>query len=152
MLFVAYRGLSAIQAKVQARCDHKRDVLHFRWPESITPREFEQHCADYLSLRGWQAHATKYSGDQGADVIAKKSGIVVVLQCKKYTKPVSNKAVQEVYAARAFVGAAKAAVVSNQSYTESARLLAKKTGVLLLHYTDLERLDSLISLNSTSNI
>jgi HJR/Mrr/RecB family endonuclease len=104
----------------------------------MSPTQFETCCADYLKLRGWQAHTTKGSGDQGADVIARKNGRVLVIQCKKYSKPVGNKAVQEVFAAKAYVNAHVAAVVSNQTYTKSAHELARRTNVLLLHFTDLK--------------
>jgi restriction system protein len=63
------------------------------------------------------------------------------VQCKFYTKPVSNKAVQEVAAARLHEGADQAVVVSNAAYTKSARQLAGTTGVLLLHHDDLASFD-----------
>ena len=50
----------------------------------------------------------------------------VVLQCKLYARPVGNKAVQEVAAARTFYDAGFAAVVSNADYTEAARRLARR--------------------------
>jgi len=103
----------------------------------MSPAEFEQRCADYLSLKGWHARITQYSGDQGVDVIARKSSHVLALQCKLYSSPVGNKAVQEAFAAKAYTGATKVAVVSNQRYTRSARKLASKTGVSLIHFTDL---------------
>ena len=57
----------------------------------------------------------------------------------RYAKAVGNRAVQEAFAAKSFVGAQFAAVVTNASYTTSARQLAASTGVLLLHFTDLAR-------------
>ena len=62
---------------------------------SLSPLAFEGYCADLLSNAGWNASITKGSGDQGIDIIAVKNGIKIVLQCKKYSSPVGNKAVQE---------------------------------------------------------
>ncbi|GBQ38431.1 putative endonuclease [Acidocella aminolytica 101 = DSM 11237] len=115
-------------------------LLDFRWHPGMTPVEFERCCADYLSLKGWSAKTTKGSGDQGVDVIARKAGHTIVLQCKLYSKPIGNKAVQEAFAAKAYANADTAAVISNQSYTAAAQALAGKTGVLLLHFTDLQDL------------
>jgi len=126
-------------------------VSEFRWSDNISPVEFEHHCADYLSQRGWRAGTTKGSGDQGVDVLASKSGVKVVLQCKKYSKPVGNKAAQEAHAAMAFAGAHRAAVVSNAAYTTGAKQLAKATGVLLLHFTDLARADELFGVPSATS-
>lgn len=112
--------------------------------EKITPIEYENHCADILKKSGWEACTTPATGDQGADVIAKKSGKKVVVQCKKYSKPVGNKAVQEAHAAKAFYGADKAVVVSNASYTASAQQAASRLGVLLVHHDELQTLNERI--------
>ncbi|MBP0444814.1 restriction endonuclease [Roseomonas sp. SSH11] len=109
----------------------------------LTPREFEQHCADALAARGWNVSVGRGSGDQGVDVLARKGGRKVVLQCKLYNRPVGNKAVQEALAGRGYAGADGAAVVSNAAYTAAAHALAARVGVLLLHVSDLSRADTL---------
>jgi restriction system protein len=69
--------------------------------------------------------------------------MILILQCKLWNAPVGNKAVQEIAAAKSHYFAKGAAVVSNQSYTPSARVLAKSNGVLLLHHTDLVKLSTI---------
>lgn len=96
--------------------------------------DYEHLCAALLQKAGWSIQITKGSGDQGADVIAERSGKRVVVQCKFYSKPVGNKAVQEVVAAKQFVGADLAVVASNQSFTKSAHQLAAANSVYLLHH------------------
>ncbi len=126
--------------------EYQQALLDFRWHEGMSPIEFEQCCADYLRLRGWEATTTKGSGDQGTDVVARKNNFVLVVQCKKYGRPVGNKAVQEIIAAKAYMQATFAAVVSNQTYTPAARLLAEKTGVFLLHFTELRTVETRLGL------
>jgi len=99
--------------------------------------EYETYCAQALRRAGWNARLTIATGDQGTDIVAERDGKRVVVQCKFYTKPVGNKAVQEVAAARLHERADQAVVVSNADYTRSARQLAGTTGVLLLHHDDL---------------
>lgn len=106
--------------------------------EKVTPKEYEAMCAEILKDAGWDASVTKTSGDQGVDVVAGKSGKKIVLQC------IGNKTVQEVLAGKSFYGAHVAAVVSNQTFTSSAKELAQSTGVLLLHHEMLSDLDSMI--------
>ncbi|WP_458094994.1 restriction endonuclease [Roseomonas sp. WA12] len=118
-------------------------------PPTITPREFEQHCADALAARGWSVTLGRGSADQGVDVFARKGGRSVVLQCKLYTRPVGNKAVQEALAGRGYAGADGAAVVSNAPYTPAAHALAARVGVLLLHTADLARADTLFQFPAT---
>ncbi|MBI1813477.1 MAG: restriction endonuclease [Deltaproteobacteria bacterium] len=98
-----------------------------------SPTEYEHQCAELMRTCGFEATVTKASGDQGVDVIARKPGLTVALQCKLYGSPVGNKAVQEIYAAKSFVGADLAVVVTNNEFTDPARQLAQALGVLLLH-------------------
>jgi hypothetical protein len=113
-------------------------------PTDATPADFELFCAEQLRQTGWDAHVTKGSRDQGVDVIATKNGIRIILQCKLYSKPVGNKAVQEAAAGRLHEGARHAAVVSNRSYTSAAEELARTNGILLLHYSQLCELDAML--------
>ncbi|GLS43704.1 restriction endonuclease [Methylobacterium brachythecii] len=101
---------------------------------------YERFCAGLLTQSGWQARSTQASGDQGADVIAEAAGTRLVVQCKRYGKPVGNAAVQEAAAAARHWSADMAAVVSNAGFTPAARKLAATTGVLLLHHDDLSAL------------
>jgi len=109
-------------------------------PKANSPIAYEQYCGDLLIKAGWQVSSTPCTGDQGADIIAKKYGRVVVIQCKQYSRPVGNKAVQEANAARLHYGADAAVVVSNMTYTRSAQELAGTTNVLLLHHEQLPKL------------
>jgi restriction system protein len=74
--------------------------------------EYEHFCRLILEDSGWVVITTPVTGDQGADLIAANEGYIIVIQCKFYSKPVGNKAVQEAYAAKAFQQAHYAAVVS----------------------------------------
>jgi HJR/Mrr/RecB family endonuclease len=112
-----------------------------------TGADFELFCAEELRRAGWKAKLTRVTGDQGADLVAEKRGISIVLQCKYYSRPVGNKAVQEVVAARAHEHADHAAVVSNSAYTAAAEQLAQTNSVFLLHHSQLAKLDNLLRIN-----
>lgn len=112
---------------------------------SADPYEYERWCAGQLSRCGWKAEATRASADQGVDVVAVKDGLKVALQCKLHANAIGNKAIQEVHAAAAFIDATHAAVVAPADYTRAARQLAGKLGVLLLHHTQLAKLDELLA-------
>ncbi len=102
--------------------------------------DFEHHCAKILCTAGWDARVTQCSADQGIDIIASRSGIKGVFQCKLYNQPVGNAAVQEVIAGKIFERASFAVVVSNNSYTQSARQLANAADVHLIHFSELSTL------------
>ena len=78
-------------------------------------------------------------------MVAEKGPVrIVVLQCKLYSNPVGNKAVQEVVAGRAHEQANYGAVVTNSTGTTPAQELASINGILLLHHSDLPQLDALL--------
>ena len=121
-----------------------RDPVFPTFSDQMSPSEFEAFCAEELRRNAWEARVTLQSRDQGVDVIAEKDRVRVVLQCKLYSSPVGNRAVQEAAAARAHERADFGIVVSNQRYTEPAEQLAATNGILLLHYRDLKDLSSLL--------
>ena len=108
--------------------------------EKMSPTDFEMYCAQRLRNAGWSAQTTKATGDQGADVIAEFRGAKAVLQCKLYSQPVGNKAVQEAFSGRTYYGAQFGAVVTNATFTPSARQLAASNGILLVHFSELDDL------------
>lgn len=109
------------------------DILfHNQIDEQKAGAEFELTCAEILKKRGFKkVRVTQESRDQGADIIAWKKGYKYAVQCKLYGRPVGNKAVQEVYAAKTFYGCHRAAVMTNQTFTRGAIELAEMTDVEL---------------------
>jgi restriction system protein len=108
-----------------------------RFDPRMNPIDYERHCAMLLRSSGWTAQVTVASGDQGADVLARRGGKLLVVQCKLYRNAVGNAAVQQVSAARLHQRAQFAAVVSNARFTAAARQLARTNGVHLLHHEEL---------------
>jgi restriction system protein len=140
------RSVARLRTRINRIIDrHQLGEPAVEFDETMTGREFELYCRDVLHEAGWRAALTPGSGDQGADIIAERDGRRVVIQCKFYNGTVSNKAVQEAYAAAAFQDAPFAVVVTNSVYTKSAYQLAHKNGVLLMHHSDLERLDLIVT-------
>ncbi len=124
-----------------ARQECARIEADLNYNEAMSPIDYEYFCANRLEAAGWQCQVTKSSGDQGVDVIGKKNNKVLVVQCKKYGSPVGNNAVQEVIAAKNFLKAQYAAVVSNTTFTRSAIELAHSTQTLLLNHFELDTID-----------
>jgi hypothetical protein len=106
-------------------------------------KAFEIDCAARLHTAGWRVVMHSQPGDQGVDLLASKRGVRVAIQCKHYTAPVGNAAVQEAYAGKSHYRAHHAAVVSLNGYTPAARALAASTGVSLLVLHELSRADRL---------
>lgn len=108
----------------------------------MTGEDFELYISQILGNIGfYNIQTTKGSGDQGVDILAEKEGMKYAFQCKRYDKPVGNKAVQEVFAGKFFYHCHVAIVVTNNYFTQSAKELANENGVVLW---DRDKLDGLI--------
>lgn len=105
--------------------------------------EFEHWVAVSLQRFDWDAEVTSGSGDQGIDVIARTANYSVGIQCKLYSQAVGNKAVQEAIAGIRYYGLNIAAVLTNATFTQSAKDLAQAAHVLLLSPHDIPRLKDL---------
>lgn len=101
----------------------------------ITGYEYEYCCANYLKHHGFKdVRVTQGSGDQGIDIVARKHHHWYGIQCKYYSGPVGNKAVQEAYTGSAYRGCDRAMVITNSYFTDSAEKLAQTTGVELMQW------------------
>ncbi|MCG8605291.1 restriction endonuclease [bacterium] len=123
------------------RTEVAANLHHFasknKYKVSLTPFEYEHFCAKELQKAGWETTVTPGSGDQGAEIVAKKNDTRMIVQCKKHSRPIGNRAVQEAIAAREYFDANIAVVATNSTFTTAAKQLATKSGVVLTHHDDL---------------
>lgn len=95
--------------------------------------EYEQYIAMRMRIEGFKnVEVTPASGDFGADIIFEREGVKFCAQCKLYSKPVGISAVQEIIGAKAHYNCAVAMVITNNTYTDAARQLAKENAVILV--------------------
>lgn len=115
---------------------------------------FEFFCAEILEKNSFtNVSVTKGSGDQGIDILAFKDGVKYAIQCKNYSTSLGNSPIQEVFAGKTHYGCHVAVVMTNSTFTQGAKELAKSTGVLLWDRSVLqEMINTANVLNSTENI
>ena len=113
--------------------DRVRDEI-----DNMRGPEFERFMADLLRQKGYQVEETPLSGDQGVDlVLPDLDGKRVVIQLKRWTGPVGNKAVQVTFAGMAHYQADEGWVITTSTFTKSARELARSTSVRLIDRDEL---------------
>ena len=108
--------------------------------ESMTGHEFEHFLKKLFTKMSYNADVTRGSGDQGADLIIEKHGIKTAVQAKQYNKPVTNKAIQEVVAAKEHYNCDDTIVVTTSTFTKSAQELARSNQVTLWDGNKLNRM------------
>lgn len=118
----------------------ERENINNGYRSDMTGFEYEVFCKTKLEEIGWGIVVTKKTGDQGVDLIATKKKRKVAIQCKKYSSPVGNKAVQEVVAGKLYYNLDSAVVITNRSFTKSAEQLAKANAVQLIHHNEIDKI------------
>jgi restriction system protein len=108
--------------------------------DEMSGTEFEEFVANELKKQNWIVILTPPGADQGLDIMATKGVLKVAVQCKRYTQPVGNSAVQEIHAARSYYDANQACVISTSKFTRSAIELARKLDVQLIHYSEISNM------------
>lgn len=117
--------------------------MGIRDPHGLNGVEYEKFCELILQEYGWRTSGTRSSGDFGADIVAVRRGIKMVVQCKRYRTPVGVKAVQEAHGAAAYYGAQRAAVMTCLGFTKAAHSLATKTGTTLIVVGDSDSMSAI---------
>ena len=119
----------------------------------LSPYDFEHWVARLMRIQGYEAHATKYSGDYGVDVIAEKDGYKIGIQVKKFNGPVGIKAVQEISSGINYYECHEGWVISTTPYfTKAAINLAEKNNITLFNKTDLAKYFKQIKKEYENNI
>jgi HJR/Mrr/RecB family endonuclease len=122
-------GLSASATVLAAikRLSSERDSQQEKLRGTVShlkARQFEYEIARLLQRMGYQAHATKVSGDDGVDVFARKDNDRVVVQCKRWRKPVGRAVVDELAGTAARHKATRAILATTSSFSLDAQAAA----------------------------
>ncbi len=104
-----------------------------RYTNSMNGIDYEKYVAQRLKNEGYAGvTVTQASGDHGADIIAiSPEGKRVAIQCKKYSKSVGQRSVQEAVSAKVYYNCDLAMVITNSYFTPAAKDFAEHTGVIL---------------------
>jgi restriction endonuclease Mrr len=100
--------------------------------DNMSGAEFETWVGRLLTEKGFDVSGNPATGDQGTDLIARKNGLTIVIQAKRRQGAVGNRAVQEAISALAYYGGDKGWVITNSSFTPSAKALAQRSHIKLI--------------------
>lgn len=114
------------------RKKHMYDAITVAAVDSMDGLEFERYLADLLRKRGYTNIQLTEKYDLGVDIIAKKDGVTWGIQAKRYNNPVKAEAVRQAYTALARYKCDRAMVITNSTYSNPARMLAKDNQIPLI--------------------
>lgn len=120
-------------ARLEARFQSGINRLRMASWKGMRGVEFENFLAAIFREWGYTVRTTPVTGDQGVDLVIERNGRSIAIQAKGYpNSTVGNSAVQEAHTGKAFYRCHAAAVVTNSTFTSSARELASKVGCILI--------------------
>jgi len=102
--------------------------------------EFERFVADVFQRNGYTAELTAATGDHGIDIILRKLGRVIVVQCKQWDGTVGEPVLREFYGSLVAVRADGGFVVTTSSFTSQAEEFARDKPIELYDIDALIRL------------
>ncbi|MEM9778069.1 MAG: restriction endonuclease, partial [Chloroflexota bacterium] len=105
--------------------------------QSLDPVDFERYCAWLYQKEGYTVQETKTSGDEGIDLLLKKGGKKVVVQCKRYAGNVGQPVVRDLYGAMFHVAATEAHVCTTGRLSRQAEQWAAGKPIELIDGNDM---------------
>ena len=123
--------------RLENRCIYEKH-LTIQEVDLMSGFEFERFVSRLFEKYGYKTEVTKSNGDQGIDVLAMKGDFVVAIQAKCYNGVVGNHAIMEAVAGMKYYNANKCMVVTNSSFSKSAKELAQVNNVELWDRTVLK--------------
>jgi restriction system protein len=158
-------AIDAIHAYIAAHCQFMPDgrwdghtdaiamirarYLEMQHPEDVllhlTPRDFELYIAALYKRMGYEIKVTPATRDGGYDFAAERTGRGgserLVIECKRYIKPVRVATIRQLYSVVERLTATKGVVVTTSNFTRDARTEGKACGrIELIAFPDLNRL------------
>lgn len=98
---------------------------------SFTGEEFERYLKNLFEQMGYRVSLTKKSKDYGVDLILEKHKKQTIVQAKCYSHTVGISAIQEIISARKHYNIFDAIVITNNTFSKEAQLLADENKVML---------------------
>jgi len=87
--------------------------------------EFERFVADFFRRTGYTAELTASTGDHGIDIILRKLGRVIVVQCKQWDGAVGEPVLRDFYGSMVASRADAGFVVTTSNFTSQAEAFVK---------------------------
>ncbi|NPA72009.1 MAG: restriction endonuclease [Gammaproteobacteria bacterium] len=98
--------------------DRVRQIEEIR---RLDPVSFERFVGSLFEKMGYEVRTTALSGDEGVDLILRKDEKVAIVQCKRYTRPVGQPVVRDLYGAMVHNRADEAYLVTTSTITLPAQ-------------------------------
>jgi len=98
---------------------------------SLEAREFEFEIANLFRKKGYSVLVTRMTGDDGVDVFASEETEKIIIQCKRWKKPVGRAAIDELAGVHNRYRAQRAILATTSTFSEDAQQAARQNNIEL---------------------
>ena len=105
---------------------------------TLSGHRFEKEFGKLLENNGYSVSITKGSADGGVDIVAEKSNLTTIIQCKAHKNPIGPATIRELFGVLSSgdFKAESAIVVCLGGFTIGAREFANKNNIVLWDVAD----------------
>ena len=109
--------------------------------KTLTPFQFEEYVKEIFLRQDWdRVELTPRTNDGGKDLILWKDNNTVLVECKKWNKPIGRPVVQKLHSAQITCGAVGAYIITTDKATKPAEDYARDVGIEIITGEELSRL------------
>ncbi len=127
----------------------QRQKVHEHWM-SMSGLEFEHELGSLYRRLGYNVQMTATSGDHGIDLILRKDGKTMVVQCKSHQAPVGESVARDLLGSMHAVRADSAILACTGGFTRSARKFVESQPIRLITVQDIIALADSIELGEVA--
>jgi len=124
--------------KAKACCEEKFRALRKKLL-MLDARQFEFEIANLFRRKGYKSFPTKVTADDGVDVFASNDDERVIIQCKRWKRPVGRDKVDELAGVKTRYGSQRAILVTTSTFSYDAKEAARKNGIELWDFSRLRQ-------------
>ncbi len=128
--------------------EKRKQIEHWTY---LNGREFEREVYQLLRDKGFNATLTPYSKDGGVDIFIYEDFGKIIVQCKKFSKPIVISIIRDVYGTMKHELADEAWIVTTTGFTLTSRQFVKGKQIRLITIRELLELDKLELTKSIKN-
>lgn len=119
-----------------AKYEYDKALMKANYWDSLNGHQFEHAFADACRLRGYSATVSKSGGDGGIDIMLRRNGYDIAVQCKAHQKKIGPAPVRDLYGVMMARGIIEGWLVSKSGFSDNAKDFAKGKNIKLLDLND----------------
>jgi Holliday junction resolvase len=127
------------------RFEYHQERLRKEFWTGLDGRQFEIELAALYKRLGCSVETTPYVRDEGIDIVLARDGQLIVVQCKRYNKPVGVAAARELYGVLKDKGVSEAILACTSGFTKGVVDFVRDKPIRLVGLEDITAMQKSLS-------